>query len=412
MDNHAIDTKTADYGTVFEYTQNIVENEDMTVEEIKDLIINCETYWKQNTEFCELIVTALSYFEDLDFFEEVIIPPFEIEDDDFADSDDDEPDEEFFNRLKEKRLAQIPVVSPEKQSVINFLEHYLLNAKKHTPYIEDMMAFLFSLYITVNIDFVIELLVNSKCPIYSIKELGEVANITETINRCAILYMNRFTQEDKVITMEDLKRLEGLFVKLDGHSIQSYCAADLLPLVKIIMFQFDRLQSKTITKYTNELAGLAQAAMKMHDNQHFSMEYVIRSQLAVEPHLDITEENLLEYVAVLVVNRQSVSIDLINKLSTQLLSTKFKKKKSISALWKILKFVGLTDTNDPRIVQIMLHLHKLSPIKSGDDFKHFQTCFCLGGRKKPIEISCVYQRSRISFLSLLKSELRCSTRTI
>jgi hypothetical protein len=311
MDNHAIDTKTADYATVFEYTQNIVENEDMTVEEIKDLIINCETYWKQNPEFCELIVTALSYFEDLDFFEEVIIPPFDIEDDDFADSDDDEPDEEFFNRLKEKRLAQIPVVSPEKQSVINFLEHYLLNAKKHTPYIEDMMAFLFSLYITVNIDFVIELLVNSKCPIYSNKELGEVANITETINRCAILYMNRFTQEDKVVTMEDLKRLEGLFVKLDGHSIQSYCAADLLPLVKIIMFQFDRLQSKTITKYTNELAGLAQTAMKMHDNQHFSMEYVIRSQLAVEPHLDITEENLLEYVAALVVNRQSVSIDLI-----------------------------------------------------------------------------------------------------
>jgi hypothetical protein len=47
-----------------------------------------------------------------------------------------------------------------------------------------------------------------------------------------------------------------------------------------------------------------------------------------------------------------------------------------------LKIVGLTDPNDPRIVQIMLHLHKLSPIKSGDDFKHFQTCFCLGGRKE------------------------------
>lgn len=156
MDNHAIDTKTADYATVFAYTQNIVENEDMTVEEIKDLISNCETYWRQNPEFCELIVTALSYYEDEDFFEAVLIPPFELEDEDFADIDDEELDEEFFQRLKEKRLAQIPVVSPEKQTVINFLEHYLLNAKKHTLYIEDMMNFLFSLYVTVNIDFVIE----------------------------------------------------------------------------------------------------------------------------------------------------------------------------------------------------------------------------------------------------------------
>jgi hypothetical protein len=371
MVNQSINTRTADYDTVLDYLTDLLENEDMTADEIKNLILDCERYWKENSEFRELIVIALSYFEDLDFFEHVEFPQPRADEDYDFDSEDENSIREFNTR----QLAKLPPIPPDKQKMIAFIEYYLLHSKKGSPCLEEMFDFLFTLAMTANIDFVISLIVDSKCPIFTISELGAGQTIADTIRACTMMFLRRFSAENKIVTKEDLKRLELLFHRLADYLIPKPAEVMFIAILKIIAFKIEYSSEENMRKYTKDLAEAALLSAQGTENDHVILVFIECIKLAIEPHLDLMEEKLLEPIAQIV--SDPFVLQLPSKLLDQLLVVTFKKRKSVTSLWTILARISeLGGENADKIVQGILHLHELCPIKNGEDFKMFQQCFC------------------------------------